>query len=507
MGSSRIKKASLNIIWLIVYEVVVFACNFILPRMIITTYGSAYNGLISSVTQFMNFVAILRLGVAGATRVALYKSLADGDIAETSAIIKATELYMRKIGYIILGVVAVLAVVYPTFIEKEFGFLNTAVLVVAIGIGIFSQYFFGITYRTLLQADQRLYVTNIVQAITVILNTALSALLITQGCSIQVVKIVYAVIFTISPILLNRYVIWKYRIDTKSKPNYSALNRKGDVMGHSIANIVHENTDIVVLTLFTDIRLCSVYSVYNLVMHGLKQIMSVFTTGVEAVFGNMWAKGETENIKKNLRYFEYMMGLFVSVAFSATIVLILPFVKLYTKGASDVEYIIPLYAAIITIAQAFYCFRMPYLTLTQAAGHYKETRNGAYFEAGLNLVISIILVQFIGILGTAIGTLLANLFRTLQYSVYVSDKLIMRNKRVVVTRLIWIAANIAITVFIGSMLFGKMAYTDWRNWILAAVGCIGISAVVCVLSSLLFYRADAKGLINIGKRMVRRKKK
>ena len=167
MENSRIKKASKNIVWLVIYELTAFVCNLILPRLIISTYGSAYNGLISSITQFMNFVAILRLGVAGATRVALYKSLADDDIEKTSAIVRATELYMRRIGYIILVFIATLAIIYPLFIKKEFGFVNTAVLIVAIGIGTFSQYFFGITYRTLLQADQRLYITNIVQILTI----------------------------------------------------------------------------------------------------------------------------------------------------------------------------------------------------------------------------------------------------------------------------------------------------------------------------------------------------
>ena len=58
MNSSRIKKASYNLAWLTIYEITVFICNLILPRLIISTYGSAYNGLISSVTQFLNFVSI-----------------------------------------------------------------------------------------------------------------------------------------------------------------------------------------------------------------------------------------------------------------------------------------------------------------------------------------------------------------------------------------------------------------------------------------------------------------
>lgn len=503
MGSSRIRKASLNLIWLIIYEGTVFICNLILPRLIITQYGSAYNGIITSITQFLSFVAILRLGVAGATRVALYKSLADGNTYETSAIIRATEIYMRKIGVVIIGFVVVLAIIYPFIVEGELSYAETAILVIAIGVGTFSQYFFGITYSTLLRADQRLYIYNIIQTITIIINTVISSFMIVNDCSIQSVKIYNAVIFTISPMVLNRYVIWKYRIDTKCQPNNEALSRKKDVMGHSIANIVHENTDVIVLTLFTDVRIVSVYTVYNLVMNGLKQIMNLFTTGIESIFGEMWAKGENDNINKNLRYFEYLMGLFISVVFSTTAVLVLPFVRNYTKGVTDVEYLLPTYAIIIVLAQILYCFRMPYLTLVQAAGHYKETRNGAFLEAGLNLTLSIVLVQFIGIVGTAVGTLAANAFRTIQYSLYVSDKLIFRSKRLIIYRLLWIGMNCSLSAAICALIFFNYAGEGWTKWIFSAVGCVVISTVIGLVSSIVFYKADTKGLFTIGKKMIR----
>ncbi len=503
MKDTRTKRASLNIIFLLMYEVAVFICNMILPKMIISTYGSEYNGLISSVTQFLNFVSILRLGVAGATRVGLYKSLADDDIAETSAILKATQNYMRKIGYVILIYVAVLAVAFPLGINNSFGFWDTAILVIAIGLGTFAQYFYGITYRTLLQADQKLYINNIVQTITVVLNTVISAVLIINGFSIQVVKMCTAFLYILSPMILNRYVIWSYGIDTKCAPDDSALKKKGDAMGHSIANIVHENTDVIVLTLFTSLSTVSVYTVYNLVMSGIKQIMNVFTTGLEAVFGSMWAKGEDDKLRRNLSYFEYMISVFIIIVFSVTIILIIPFVRLYTKGVTDVEYIVPVYALIIIIAQMFYCFRMPYLTVVQATGHYKETKHGAYFEAALNLGVSLIMVQFCGMIGTALGTLLANLFRTIQYSLYVSNHLVVRKKTTILYRLVWIGLNVIISCMVCTFIGRNINIDSWVSWVGCGVLYVLVAVCVCVISSAIFYREDMKGLLNLGKRMIK----
>lgn len=502
MGESRLRKASLNMKWLIIYQVTIFSCNLVLPRLIISNYGSAYNGMISSITQFLNFVSILRLGVSGATRVSLYQSLANNDIKKTSGILNATEIYMHKIGYIILLYIAVLAIVYPLYIENSYGFLNTCILVIAIGIGVFAQYFFGITYQTLLQADQKLYIYNAVQTIATVLNTIFSVVLIMRGASIQIVKLASSFVFVLSPIVLNIYVRKKYNVDRRQSPDTQALAKKNDVMGHSIANIIHENTDMIVLTLFCDVKIVSVYSVYNLVMSGLKQIMSIFTTGIESVFGNMWAKGEMDSLKRNLSHFEHLMCLFVSVVFGTTSVLILPFVSLYTKDITDIEYILPTYAVVIIIAQAFYCIRMPYLTLVQAAGHYKETKNGAYIEAGLNIVSSVVLVQFVGIIGTAIGTLLANIFRTVQYSLYVSKNLIPRSKSILAKRILWICINIIISDIFCSKYLMIFAAEDWNMWIISAIGCVLVSTLVSLIASFLFYRNDIYGLLNLIHRMM-----
>ena len=91
----------------------------------------------------------------------------------------------------------------------------------------------------------------------------------------------------------------------------------------------------------------------------------------------MWAKKAFDAIYRNLRLYEYAVAVFVTVIFSSTLILLLPFISLYPSGVTDTEYILPFYAMVITIAQVFYCMRTPYLTLVQGVGHYKETKIGA----------------------------------------------------------------------------------------------------------------------------------
>ena len=505
MDNSRVKKTSNNIIWLAIYQIVAFISNLILPRLIITRYGSAYNGMVSSITQFLGFISILRLGIAGATRVSLYKSLAEEDNIATSAIVNASEQIMKRIGYVLIVYIAVLAITYPIIVDGEYRFFEIFLLVIAIGMGTFAQYFFGLTYQTLLAADQRQYISNAITTITVILNTALSVALILAGFSIQIVKIASGSLFFISPYILSRIVIKKYRIDKTIPPNMKALEKRKDAMGHSIANIIHENTDMVVLTLFSGVQVVSVYSVYALVMNDLRQVLEIFTNSGEAVFGNMWAKGEFENVKKNLNTYEFIICCFVSVVFSVTALLILPFVSLYTNGVTDIQYVIPLYACIVVLAQIFYCIRVPYLTLVQAAGKYKETKNGAYIEAAVNLSVSIVLVKFIGISGVAIGTLLANMIRTIQYEWFIRKHMISRGWLVFLKRLLWIALNVLLTVVCGYWFTIRLSYVSWSMWIITGVILVFISALICCISSYVFYKDDMKEFFLVAKRLIRRR--
>ncbi len=50
----------------------------------------------------------------------------------------------------------------------------------------------------------------------------------------------------------------------------------------SIANLIHQNVDLVLLTLFTDAKVISVYTVYYLVVGKIKQLMQIVTTGMVA---------------------------------------------------------------------------------------------------------------------------------------------------------------------------------------------------------------------------------
>ncbi len=506
MEKSRTQKSFINVGVMGLYEVVVMICGLITPRLILSTFGSTYNGMTSSITQFLSFITILRAGVAGASRVSLYRTLSVDDVMGTSRIMKATENFLRKIAYIFLGYLLVLAVIYKPLSGISVPWFGTFLLVIIIGLGTFAQYYFGLAYQTLVAADQKNYIYYLQQMVVTILNTIIAVCLIKCGASIYAVKFGSAIIFVLSPIWLNRYVSKRYKLIKNCEPDNTALKQRKDVFGLAIANIAHDNTDIVILTLFTNAKIVSVYSVYNLVINSLKKLLSVFTTGLEAAFGNMWAKKETEAIERNIGVFELLISCFVSIVFSCTIVLILPFVQLYTEGVTDVNYIQPFYAFIAISAQAFYCLRMPYLTLVQAAGHYKQTRNGSFVEAGINVIASLLLVFKYGLAGVAIGTFLADIFRTVQYAKYCCDHLIKKSYWYVVKRMLLTSLNVALAVGINELFTKKVIITSWIDWIIEAFGVTLVACLVTLIMTVVFYRKDLYATIDIVKKTLLKKR-
>ena len=497
----RSKKAVMNTIMSLLEELVAIASGFILPRLILSFFGSQYNGLTTSITQFLACAVLLRAGIGGATRAALYKPLAEKDKAQVDSIVKATNIFMQRIAGILIIAIIAFAAIYPFLIRNKFGWFFTFSLFVIIGASSFAESFFGITYLIVLQADQRLWFSSMLKIVCYVINTILTVILMYLGCSLHFVKLGSATIFVIYPILLNLYVVRHYNIDKNVEPNNMAIKQRWDAFWQQVAVFVMNNSGIIVLTIFSDMLEVSVYSVYNLVATGLKRLVTAFTNGLEAAFGNMIARNERKALEENFREIEWLMFSVSTIVYTSAALLILDFVRVYTFGIEDVDYIRPMFAYILILSQYFNGVRLPYQLVVQAAGHYKQTKKGAIAEPIISLLCSILLVIPFGITGVAMGMLLGTVFRTIQYSVYMSKNLIHRN---VCSTLIHCICSclecISISLLVNMIPFGET--TGYLAWILKAIVISVISAMVVFLYSVLFYRKEISECIKKMKNVV-----
>ena len=499
----RTKKAFKNIMASMLYQMVSIVCGLIAPRLLLINYGSVYNGVVSSATQMLSVVSVLTLGIAGATRVALYKSLANKDILATSRIMRANRNYMRKVAVVVVFYALALAIIYPFISHNSLGYSETAALILIVSISTIAEYMFGLSNQTLLSADQSIYIYYSIGVIALIVRTLLIVILVNIGASVFSVYLVSSVVFFVSPAVMTLYINKKFHLVKNCEPDNDALKGRSAVAFHSIANIVHENTDLVLLTVFTDATEISVYTVYYLVIGKVKMFMRVFTNGMESAFGDMWAKGEYDNLKKNFKSYEYTLFAFAAVVFSCVGVLIIPFLQRYTKGVNDVNYIRYTLAILITITEATYCIRHPYLTLVQATGNYEGTKYGALIEAIVNITVSLILVNFIGLNGVIIGTLIANLIRTTQFAIFSSRRILYRSLGEVVKRIVWLIVTSGTIISIALIVTNNLSFDiGWGGWIFEAIIVFLIALSVNFISSILFYREDFIHLLNTIFRML-----
>ena len=488
-------------------QLVTAVCGFIVPRLIIGTYGSDINGLVSSITQFLSYITLFEAGVGGVVRAALYKPLADKNTPKLSGIVNATEDFFRKISYIFIVYMALLACFYPLIVNKSFGWGFTASLVAIIGISTFVQYYFGITYMVFLQADQKRYITSIVQILTIISNAILVVFFVKFGASIHVLKLGTAIVYIIRPIVLNIYVKKKYGIDRKAEPDKSAISQRWDGLGHHIAYFVNLNTDVVILTICSKITSAfsiaevSVYTVYYSVVTGVQNITSALSTGMEAALGNMLAKDEKDNLREKFGLYEFLSYAVTTFMFTSTGILIVPFVQVYTKGITDANYIRPAFAYLLVAAYAVYAIRLPYNSLTLAAGHYKQTRNGAFVEAGINVGVSAILVFFFGIIGVAIGTLAAMTFRTVQYAWYLSKNILVRSFSIFLKRAGGAMLSAALSIIVNHFV-PHIGVTSYLTWALYGVKVALITGAIILLVDIIFFRKDLLNTIKYLKKVI-----
>lgn len=459
---SRTTKLKLNTFTSLLNQLIVIIHGLILPRLYINSFGSKTYGLTSSITQFLGIVALMELGMGAVVQSALYLPLAKKDNLLISRIVKSAEKFFSKIGLILAFYTVILAIIYPNFINRDYNWLFESSLIIIISISQLSEYFFGITYRLLIIADQRAYINSSIQCFSYIINIVVCTLLINYGASLHLVKFASAIIFLIKPIVLMRYVRHRYNINKKITYVEEPIKQKWNAVAQHLAYYVTQHTDVLLLTILSTLENVSIYSVYNIVTNGISTLIYSLNNGTQALFGNMLARKENDTLIAFFNKFEWIIHNLVVFCYVCVGVLIVPFVKVYTNGVNDAEYIQPKFAVVFTIASAIYCIRLPYYLMVNAAGHYKQTQNSAFIEMILNVGLTIFLIPKFGLIGAAVGTLVALTFRTVYLAYYISHNIIhydFKNFIICIIRDIIIA--IVVVVSTAMIRMGEISYMAW----------------------------------------------
>lgn len=498
---TREKRLLLNSISSVLYQVTAIVCGFVVPRLILQTFGSEVNGLVNSIAQFLGVISFLELGVGSVVQSALYQPLAQGDWGQVSRIMASAQRFFGRLALILLGYVAVLLVVYPRIAEQSFGLAYIAGLIAAISINSFAQYYFGVANRLLLLADQHGYVSYSAQTAALLVNTMACILLIRLNATIHMVKLTSSLIFLIQPISIAWYVKRHYRIDRRIRYEGEPIRQKWNGVAQHVAAVVLDGTDYIVLTVLGTLSDVSIYSVYHLVVNGVKQVLVSATNGVRALLGELWARKEADALHRTFAWTEWTIHTGTTLFFGIAGILIVPFVRVYTSGITDADYIQPLFAALLVAANAGHCLRLPYNLMILAAGHYKQTQSCHIVGAALNVAISVATVKWFGLVGVAIGTLTAMLYQTVWMAAYGARNLVRQPlsgffKQAAVD----IGTVVCMYLATRFLVLDRISYLAW---VVLAVKTSLISAAISVAINLIFYRERVKTLYSRGRRRLK----
>lgn len=476
---NRRRKFVYNTSTSMIRQFVTVVCGFILPRLFLTRFGSGVNGLVSSVTQFLSIANVFDAGMGVVLQSYLFRPLAEGDEKRVNQILTSGQRFYYRIVLIFLAFVTGLALLYPLFVT-DFSYLYTATLILAISLSTFGQYCFGVTNSVILEADQKGYINHLATTVTIILNTAVAAVLIRLGFSVQMVKLATSLVFLLRPLYLLLYVRRHYRINWREPYDRDPVTQKWNGFAQHVANIVNMNTDMVVLTIFSTLSQVSVYSVYFLVVHGIEMVVEATVNGTRALLGDMYARGEIRLLNEAFDKIEWAVHMEVILLYTVTAEVIVPFVMLYTRNVTDADYYAPLFAVLLCLAYCAYCIRMPYFAVIKSAGHFRQTQTSSVIEAVMNMGISLVMVWKLGIVGVALGTLAAMVYRTLYLVWYLTRNIMNRPMKK-----FWKCLAVdAVTVGLMAGVSFRFAHlcTDYAGWFLMSlrVGLLALAACLAV---------------------------
>lgn len=498
----RKEKAIKNIIFTLGSQLIYIICGFIVPKILMKGYGSEIYALTTSITQFLAYITLLESGIGLVVKSSLYKPIADKNEKEISAILYSTQKFFNKIALAFIIYVIILCVLYPmTKSASIFDASLTIGLIIIMGLSTFFEYFLGMIYKLFLQADQKSYVISIIQVITYVINVMFIVILTYFKLDIRIVKLASSLIFILRPIIQLLYVKKHYNINLKSCNKNYVIPNKRDGLSQHIAGIINTNTDVALLTMFSDMVNVAIYAIYAMIVSNVITLINSFTTGTDAMFGDMYARKEKKKLNYAFDVYESIYLVIITIIFACANVLIVPFVSVYTSGIEDANYIQGLFAFLLVTAYFCQAIKTPYNSLAFDAGKFKETKIGSWIEVGINIIISVLLVQKFGIVGVAVGTLCSVIYRGFSFIVYVSKEILKRKVYISFKKIFLSIIQYTLIYFICK--FIRINVLSYLDWIIYAIIIFSISTIVIVLTTVMLNKnivSDIKELLTRSKK-------
>ena len=403
--------------------------SLFVPRLLLTAYGSDVNGLISTVTQVFSCLLILEYGIGHGTINRLYQDIAAGDERRINHTLSAARTYLHRVMVLYGLLVAALMLIFPSLLETAVPAEEIRQIILLQGLSGMVNFAFANTYNMLLSAEGRGYVQTSLNLLCRCVTVFGQLILIQQGFAVADIQIVFLLAAILRAVVTRCYVRRKYPfLHLEKGVSPRVLEQKGAYFIHELSSVIFFSTDVFVVGLCCGTKMASVYAIYQLVFRSLRNILNIFPRSVSFRLGQLYHEDGQKYILAHDRY-ETAYSVLMFACMTVTLYLTLPFIRLYTQGIYDADYIdgrLPLLFALIELLSAG---REACSKLIATAGHARRTIPNTLLESALNLVLSLVLATFIGIYGVLLGSIAALLYRSNDIILYANRKILRRQPR------------------------------------------------------------------------------
>lgn len=487
MDSKRLDKSVKNIVFGILSEIIILVMGLIVPRIVVVSYGSEVNGLLSSTTQILTYLALFEAGLSSVMCNSLYAFFSRKDKKDISRVYVAGEKYYRRTSLYYGVCLIIISFIFTFGVNTTISHTEVFFTLFLSGLSSVLVFNFSAAIKNVIAADGNYYFISLVNLVVKVLTYAVTIIAALFTLNIISIKAIGLFVTLTQIVAFRLYFRHKYKwIDKQEKPKNSGFKQRSYYVIHQIAALMFSCTDVTLLTFFTNLTVVSIYTVYNTIMSAFATLMSTVSSSFTFALGQVFA----EDIKEYCKLHDAFKLFYIQLNFvlvSVVYCLFVPFINVYMRGV-DINYADKVLALLFCLVSLINSTRMMDNQLASISWHMKQTMPHVVIEAILNLILSVSLMFPFKIYGVLLGTIIAIGFRAIIAPMY-SEKYILKRpvgngyKHAVLNWVIFIGIVYAET----KMKFNIVGYFDLVKW---GIVCVVIIAPIYAFINGVVFRAE-----------------
>lgn len=408
----RTQKAMKNASIGMITYILAFIPQFLLRKVFLDTLGENALGLNSLFMNLISYLSIVEMGIGSAIIFSLYRPFAEGDQVKIKGYLNYYAKFYKLAGAFIFILGLILLPFLHVFINNDLdvNIQQAQWYFILFLVNTYISYLF--TYKfCILNVAQENYKLSIANTITKFATAILQFIGLIVFPRFDIYIFIQIIVNLIQYIILNRYIDKKFEW-LKTVKGEITKQEKADLTKnvkalfiHKIGSIFVFGTDNIVISAFINLSAVARYNNYNMIINAIQGVVRAAIGAITPSIGNLLVeKDASEAYKVHQRLF--LLNFWVS----SFVVIVLynvstQFITLWLGADATID---NLTLIVVLINFYFFLMRSPVESFKDGSGRYHEDRYASIFEAGINLVFSIILVRKIGLAGVFIGTFISN---------------------------------------------------------------------------------------------------